>query len=441
MRRIFPAILATVLVSCGTGPELGAGTGQLVIANPLMGRFQTQTIPAGTTRIGILATAAVDTPDRPAAVVMLNATDRETVIGGLPIGHVDVVVAAFDASFNPVAANSGEAEIVSARDRRAQLKIDLSTDPAILQRLATAMARMRRPRGTASPSDSPSAPGPSVRPSGLPSPILSGLPGPIPSGPGDPLRPTPIPAPTGSPSGVTLITLPPLSPDLTDTFGGPGLDLEKWRYQGDGIPAPTFQVNNGLTLTIAPQTQPNGTAFAHSEVISTRMATFDAQATTVFTVLASPVEGYKARTGMFTTDTSLYRTMESGRHIYVLEGAGVRRVIAAPAPGGGEAMRFVRRGSVMRGFAGVVGNMVFVGEVPAPIGAIPLTIGVRSSEASVQGISAIFRSAAMGLVTDTIQSSPAPTPMPTISPQATAGPAPSPSVITRVEPTPTPTPS
>ncbi len=414
MRRIIPVIAAVALAACGALPDSLATGGDLLVTNPLAGRFQTKVIPDTATSIGVLVTSEKDEPNHPAAFVMLTASDRQTIIKGLPLGKVTVTVAAFADGFVPVAANSGDADIIPASTgKRTSLELNLSTDPAVLANLAGALAKMK-PTASPSPSDAKASPRPSVVPSDLPArpsvlpsgPIPSGLPSGLPS-----VLPSVLPSALASDNPLANLFG---NTNIVDTFPGPELDLTKWIPQINGNPKPTLTVTNGLTVAMAPNTVPNGEAFARCEVITARMSAFDVQATTSYRLNAWPLAAGGSRIGLFTTGVALYRTMEAGQHVYVLErdgdGATARRVIPAPAPGGQEEMRVERRGPQLSAFAGPAGSPVLVGTVPAPIGFIPLTVGVRSLDSGVRGINATFRGAGFTILADPFQPQPSPRP-------------------------------
>lgn len=386
MRRAIPAALLVTLAGCGWWPATTPSAGELVVRNPLYGRFQTQTIPDTARKLVILVTTRSDEQASPAALVTLDASEKQTIIKDIPVGRADVVVAAFDAGFAPVAANASDVTILpSVTGQRTRLELALSTDAGILGRLAAAIRRMK-PSPSASPSavTSPSA-GPSTtpsnRPSGLPSAGASTTPSPEPS---------------------SLFGPPPLT-NITETFAGP-LDPARWIHRNSGDPLPSYTVGDGLVVTMPPNAVPNGLPTATAGVITARMTFFDVEATTKMTVLSGRFEdGVQA--GLFTEGAGVFRTVANGNPVYVLVrqgiGASARHEIPAPPAGAMDEFRLVRQGLTIRGYAGPAGAPKLVGTVGTIFGAIPMHVGIRADKGPASGLVAKFHEAAVTLISAT----------------------------------------
>jgi hypothetical protein len=396
MKRTLPVILALSLTGCGLWQASSPVSGQLVVSNPLYGRFQAKVIPEGTKRLIVLVTSRSDTGGRNASLTALDASERQAIIKDIPVGPAEVVVAAFDDAFTPVAANQGEVDIPpSASGERAKLTLTLSTDEALLKKLEAALNRMKLlPRVSPTPSSNASASPspietPSIRPSGQAS-IL-------------PSRP-PLPSPTAllpSPLGSPLFDLGVLT-SFQETFSGTALDPVRWQGRTSGNPLPTITVANRLTLSVPPDAVPSGQSNALAEVVTARMTFFDVQATARMTVTGEVNEF--TQVGIFTAGAGVYRTGNAARTAsYVLERFGdarsVKMEIPAPLPGGPEEFRLTRAGLTLRAFAGPSGDMKLIGTVPAAFGAIPMHIGIRTTQGGRTGVSAAVSGAVVNLVT------------------------------------------
>jgi hypothetical protein len=395
MRRVIPAALVMTLAGCGLWPVTPPEGGQLVVQNPLYGRFQTKVIPESARKLVILVTTRSDEQSKPVALVTLDPSEKQTIIRDIPVGRADVVVAAFNEGFDPVAANASDVAIIpSLTGQRTRLEIELSTDEGILRKLATALLRMKN-----APSPSPSA---SAAPVASPSTGASVAPSGRPSG-----RPS-VAAP--SPEASSLFGPPPLA-NLQETFSG-ALDPTRWIHRNSGNPLPSYTVDNGLIVTMPADAVPDGLPNATAGVITARMTFFDVEATTKVTVLSGRLEP-GVQVGLFTEGAGVFRTVVNGNPVYVLarQGIGVsaRQEIPAPPAGGMDEFRLVRQGLTFRGFAGPAGDMKPVGTVPTIFGAIPMHIGIRADKGPSSGLVAKFHEAAVTLLTAPA-AAPSPTP-------------------------------
>ena len=95
MRRVIPAALVLALAGCGWWPATSPVSGQLVVQNPLYGRFQTQVVPDSAKRLAILVTSLSDDRRPTVSLITLDAKERQAVVSGvarLPSGFWPVVV-------------------------------------------------------------------------------------------------------------------------------------------------------------------------------------------------------------------------------------------------------------------------------------------------------------------------------------------------------------